>query len=196
MCDNGRGIVTVRHKRTGEKLKIAIVLVCLMAAAITAHSIEEGENPSRLPEAYMQAREKIFSEASVILSDNIEDNDLVHVLMETWDGDALVLLVVKKDGSARMVDSAGRAASAPGRKGKQMEKCSAYFKEAEKAILMTVKTLRAPLPDKGGTMFYFFTVNRQYSAGTYEGQRRDVKDNISRLQDSAKACLAELVTAK
>ncbi len=97
-------------------MKIALSCICLLAAVFAAHSIDNGKSDPPVPDAYLQAREKIFSEVSITLSDNIEDNDLVHIVMEQWLGDALVLLVVKKGGTARLIDSAGRNITASGRR--------------------------------------------------------------------------------
>jgi hypothetical protein len=176
-------------------MKIALACICLMAAGIAAHSIEEGKVFSPVPGAYIHAREKIFSEVSITLSDNIEDNDLVNVVMEKWRGDALVLLVVKKDGTARLIDSAGRNISASGRKGKLRDICSSYFKDAEAALILTIKTRQRPIPGKGCAMFYFFTVNRQYSYGTCEESLPMGKEGKSRLHESSQACLAEVLQA-
>ena len=173
-------------------MKIAIALAWVLAAGIAAQSIDNGKGYPPVPDAYIQAKEKIFSEASVTLSDNIEDNDLVHVLMEKWMDDCLVLLVVKKDGTARLIDSAGRNIIASVRNAKQRKICSAYFRDAEKAG-STVKTLLNPVPEKGRVMFYFFTVNRQYRFGNNEETLRKGND---RMYASAQACLAEVLKAE
>ncbi|MBP7736784.1 MAG: hypothetical protein KA369_12485 [Spirochaetes bacterium] len=177
-------------------MKIALSCICLLAAAIAAHSIEEVKGALPVPDAYIQARERIFSEVSITLSDNIEDNGLVHVLMEQWRGDALVLLVVKMDGTARLIDSAGRNITPSGRKGKLRDKCSSCFKDAEKAMIPTIKTSQRPIPGKGCAMFYFFTVNRQYRYGTCEESLPMGKEGKSTLYKSSQECLAEVLKAE
>ena len=187
-----------------KKLFIILTLIlCMPGSMIALSPNEKEENELPVPKAYRDLREKIFSEVSVTLSDNIGDNDLVHVLMETWIGDEIIMLVVKKDGTAKQYSSSGRKVTNKEKPEKQKQKCLEYFKNAELALFHSYKTLDRGLPVPGVSLFYFFTVNRVYKSSinhTYPKHwgKKDTRgvwdgwgESLFRLNNHAMECMAE-----
>jgi hypothetical protein len=143
--------------------KAAILFTALSIIASPVASKETIDQ--QISDAYKQHRKNIFSQRPKKHSDNIEDNDLDRVIMETWLDDGPVTLVVMKDGPVSLYFGSGRVIQSAGASPAMRKARRQFIDESERVIFHTAKTLSDTLPEHGASFFYFITVNRQYKSG-------------------------------